>query len=65
MKAIVLKDKFNKVVIKKSSRSCGYIASTYTFYGEYVGCKHLYTKQELDEYLEFELSIGKMELVEQ
>jgi hypothetical protein len=63
MKEIVLKDKFNKVVIKRSSRCCGYVASTYTWYGEYVGCKHLNTKQELDNYIEFETTIGKMELV--
>ena len=65
MEQIILKDKFNKVVIKRSSRSCGYIASTYTIWGEYVGCKHLYTKQELNDYIEFETTYGKMERVEQ
>lgn len=50
----VFKDKFSKVVIK-SSKTHGYIASTYTNYGAYVGCKHL-ESNEVDDYIKYVLS---------
>ena len=50
----IFKDKFSTVVIK-SSKTHGYLASTYTSYGVYVGCRHLEIN-EIDDFIKYELS---------
>ena len=54
MKERVFKSKFDKVVIKKSPRSCGYLASYYTAWSNtYAGCEHF---DNLEEFIKYRLN---------